>query len=124
MSNETMQATNGDSCNAPSVTEDDVERIIESTWYVNGSNMPANVFQPAVPAKHPLCQLTICVLVLKNGFTVVGQSACASPDKFDAVKGRWLARKDAVRQVWPLMGYMLRNQLAREEEIARRTECA
>lgn len=59
-----------------------------------------------------LACLTICVLVLKNGFTVVGKSACASPDNFDAELGRKIAREDARRQIWALEGYSLRSKLA------------
>ncbi|MOA09779.1 hypothetical protein D3C78_1296330 [compost metagenome] len=55
--------------------------------------------------------LTFCVLVLKNGFTVIGESACASPDNFDAEIGRKIARQNAVAKVWPLMGYELRSKL-------------
>lgn len=57
--------------------------------------------------------LTFCVLVLRNGFTVHGVSACASPENFDAEIGRKIARANAVQQIWPLMGYELRTQLAR-----------
>lgn len=56
--------------------------------------------------------LTLCVLVMRNGFTVVGKSAVASPDNFNAAKGREIARADAVRQVWPLLGFQLRTALA------------
>ena len=56
--------------------------------------------------------LTLCVLVMRNGFTVVGKSACASPENFNADIGRRLAREDAVRQLWPLLGYELRTKLA------------
>lgn len=56
--------------------------------------------------------LTICVLVLKNGFTVVGKSACASPENFDPELGRKIARDDARNQIWALEGYRLRSYLA------------
>lgn len=59
--------------------------------------------------------LTICMLVLRNGFTIIGKSAPASPANFDAELGRKLAYEDAVRQVWPLMGYELRERLHRAE---------
>ena len=55
--------------------------------------------------------LTFCVLVLRNGFTVTGESACASPENFDAEIERKIARQNAVAKVWPLMGYQLRQQL-------------
>ena len=56
--------------------------------------------------------LTFCVLVLRNGFTVTGESACASPENFDAEIGRKIARANAVQKIWPLMGYALRTQLS------------
>lgn len=55
--------------------------------------------------------LTFCVLVLRNGFTVTGESACANPENFDAEIGRKIARQNAVQKIWPLMGYQLREQL-------------
>ena len=60
----------------------------------------------------PLSLLTFCVLVLRNGFTVTGESACASPENFDAEVGRKIARQNAVQKIWPLMGYELRTKLA------------
>ena len=62
--------------------------------------------------KPSLNLLTFCVLVLKNGFTVTGESACASPENFDAEIGRNIARQNAVQKIWPLMGYELRSKLS------------
>lgn len=55
--------------------------------------------------------LTFCVLVLRNGFTVTGESACASPENFNAEIGRKVARENAMQKVWPLMGYALKGHL-------------
>lgn len=66
----------------------------------------------ATQPTHPsLSLLTFCVLVLRNGFTVTGESACASPENFDAEIGRKIARQNAVNKIWPLMGYALKQQL-------------
>lgn len=56
--------------------------------------------------------LTICVLTLKNGFTVVGESACAVPGNFKKDVGQRLARGDAEGKVWALMGYELKTKVA------------
>jgi hypothetical protein len=66
---------------------------------------------PVLPA---LSLLTFCVLVLRNGFTVTGESACASPENFNAEIGRKIARQNAVSKIWPLMGYELRSKLAQQ----------
>lgn len=66
---------------------------------------------PEAEAKSSLEVLTVCIIVLRNGFTVIGKSAPASRDNFDRELGRKLARDDAIRQIWPLMGFALRDRL-------------
>lgn len=65
---------------------------------------------------HPQTQphLTICILTLANGFSVLGQSAPADPGNFDSEAGRKFARTNAVGKMWPLEGYLLRERLASE----------
>ena len=60
----------------------------------------------------PLNLLTFCVIQLANGFTVTGESACASPENFDAQIGQNIAYENAKQKIWPLMGYELRSHLA------------
>jgi hypothetical protein len=55
--------------------------------------------------------LTLCVLVLKNGYTVTGESACASPENFNAELGQRIAREHAKQKIWQLEGYLLRQRL-------------
>lgn len=63
--------------------------------------------------------LTICVLTLTNGWTILGKSACADPLNFNPDLGRRLARTDAVNQIWPLMGFELRSRVHQKEEMER-----
>jgi hypothetical protein len=56
--------------------------------------------------------LTVCVLELANGFTVTGESACASPANYNEELGNSIARKQAEQKIWALEGYVLRNKLA------------
>ena len=60
-------------------------------------------------------QLTFCVIQLRNGFTVTGESACASPENFDAEIGRNIARDNAIQKIWPLLGYELKSKLAEQK---------
>ncbi len=60
----------------------------------------------------PGTQLTVCMLTLKNGYTVTGESACASPENFDAELGRKIARRNAETKIWSLEGYLLRQRLS------------
>ena len=107
---------------APRVTPADIEAEIASEHYFTAADgyRSAPCFDPngqpadCLPPPAPLELLTFCVLTLRNGFTVTGESACASPENFDAEIGRRIARENAVQKVWPLMGYELRSKLAEQ----------
>ncbi len=105
---------------APRVSQADLEANIAHEYYftaeegVRGSQIGATGPTPGLVA--PLALLTICVLVLRNGFTVTGVSAPASPENFNAELGRKWARENAARQLWPLMGYALREKLSQMDE--------
>lgn len=61
--------------------------------------------------------LTISAIKVVNGFTVIGESACASPENFDAEIGAKLAREDAKKKIWPLEGYLLKSKLWHDLQI-------
>ncbi len=105
--------------NGPRVTPQAVKDEIVSEWYINGATgVVPDDFQPPVSHDSPLNLLTICVLQLRNGYTVHGVSACASPENFNAEIGRRIARENAEREIWPLLGFRLRDQLAYANFVA------
>ena len=55
--------------------------------------------------------LTVCVMTTKNGFTIVGKSACADPANYNQEIGEKVAYQDAFSQLWPLEGYLLRERI-------------
>lgn len=81
---------------APRVTPDRIEEVIADEAY--------HVFDGS--------QLTVCCLTLKNGFTVTGESACASPENFNAELGQKIARQKAKDKIWALEGYLLKQKLS------------
>ena len=102
---------------APRVTPADIQANISSEYYftaAEGIQAAAHCNESAVLCgiEGSLRLLTFCVLVLRNGFTVTGESACASPENFDAELGRKIARQNAAAKIWPLMGYELRSKLS------------
>lgn len=100
---------------APRVTPADIEATISSEWYFTAADGAHERFcnlKGDSPWGTQLELLTFCVLVLKNGFTVTGESACASPENFDAELGRKIARQNAVNKMWPLLGYALKERLS------------
>jgi hypothetical protein len=92
---------------APRITPSDLEANIACQYFFT-----ADTATKDCPQHDSLKLLTFCVLVLNNGFTVTGESACASPENFDSEVGRKIARQNAINKVWPLMGYELRSKLA------------
>ena len=101
---------------APRVTPADIEANIKECHYFTALDGVDGHFRGGPEAQacdgQALGLLTFCVLVLRNGFTVTGESACASPENFNAEIGRKIARENAVQKIWPLMGYELRSKLA------------
>lgn len=116
---------------APRVTPQDIEDNIVSEYYFTAEDGVAGAvgaeLYPAtedeigtmkevevIHVDPTLGLLTFCVLILRNGFTVTGESACASPENFDAEIGRKIARQNAVQKIWPLMGYALKQELCEQ----------
>jgi len=99
---------------APRITPADIEANISSEHYFTAYDGAkyARITRDEPLDDESLKLLTFCVLVLRNGFTITGESACASPENFDAEIGRKIARQNAVQKIWPLMGYELRSKLA------------
>jgi Phage protein (N4 Gp49/phage Sf6 gene 66) family len=60
----------------------------------------------------PGTTVTVCLLTLRNGFHVTGESACISPENFDVEIGRKVARDKARNKIWDLEGYALKTKLA------------
>lgn len=95
--------------NAPRLNPQHIDDQIVGEYWVRASDAFAVSGAPPMDA---LKCLTICVLVLKNGFMVTGESACASPANFDAEIGRKIARDNARNKIWALEGYLLKSKLA------------
>lgn len=98
---------------APRVTPADIAANIAGEHYFTAADAVAGGIVAGYKYPGPLDLLTFCVLVLRNGFTVTGESACASPENFDEAIGRKIARENAEAKIWPLMGYELKSELAR-----------
>lgn len=80
---------------APRLTPADIEAVIVG-----------EVFH-----RHEGTTLTTCILTLRNGFQVTGESACASPENFSEAVGNKVARENAFAKVWTLEGYLLKERL-------------
>lgn len=91
---------------APRLTPEHVRRTIVAEYVGRASDL----FHDS-PTHESLQCLTIGICVLENGFTVLGTSACASPENFDAEIGNKIALDNAREKIWALEGYLLRQRL-------------
>jgi hypothetical protein len=114
---------------AARVTPEEIENVIYSEHYFTAAHgvegacanlqlwqtfKDVDTLQGERAPESPLDLLTFCVLVLRNGFSVTGESACASRQNFDAEIGRKIARQNAVAKIWPLQGYLLKERMREE----------
>lgn len=81
--------------NAPRITPEMVDAAIKNASYT--------VFSDT--------QLTVCCITLQNGFTVTGESACASPENFDKTIGEEISFRNARDKIWAFEGYLLKQKL-------------
>lgn len=131
MQNPIEQEIQAKGLTAPRITPDAAEaNVIDELYftaldgYAGTQPGTADDYRYGRINSHVFGLLTFCVLVLKNGFTVTGESACASPENFDAEIGRKIARQNAFQKIWPLMGYELRSKLALKGCCGHDSDCA
>lgn len=101
--------------NTPASDEQAIEQRIQAAGLNAPRITPAHIdSQIAREDFHvfPGTTVTVCLLELKNGFCVVGESAAASPENFNEQIGRDIAKRNARDKIWSLEGYLLRSTLA------------
>jgi len=87
--------------NGPRITLAQIEsKIVKELYYV-----------------FPSTEMTVCCIVLENGFSVSGESACASPENFDRELGEDLAKDKAIQKIWALEAYLLKERMAEDCQI-------
>lgn len=121
---DSAEALSAKGATAPRVSLESLKGKVSDCYFVNaGEAVEARgtdsegvaLDDHETPDGGPLFLLTLCFLVLHNGWTVLGKSAPVSAENFDAAKGRTFAFEDALRQLWPLEGYRLRDELHQQE---------
>ncbi len=74
-----------------------MKRRVASVEYINPSSIPHG---------------TIALVKLVNGYVLQGWSAPADPANFDAERGKEFAYEDAMRKLWPLEAYVMRDYMS------------
>lgn len=96
----------------------DLDNEVHSVYYLNGREAVETMFPATANAdeRRALSCLTLCLVVCKNGFVLVGKSAAADPQNYNEEMGKKAACEDAMKQLWPLLGYQMRTKLAQDSE--------
>lgn len=68
------------------------------------------------PDRHP--HMTLAIITMQNGFIFVGKATPADPTNFDEALGKKFAYEDAIRQIWPMEAYLLREKMACQDQTS------
>ena len=98
------------------VSLDDIKAQIDMVAF---STADALIIQRGVTLKQleQLKVMTICTMLMKNGWVTIGKSAPADPKSYNPELGQKLAYEDCIRQLWPLMGFNLRTKLHNDKAM-------
>lgn len=85
---------------------------------VNQDRLPVKVTVSDIQSKIALTTyqvlegttVTICRILLQNGFSVLGSSACVDPKEFNQALGEKYAYERAFEKIWDLEGYLLKQR--------------
>ena len=106
---------------SPRTDEGAIEAEIQEKGLTAPRLTPAHIDEQIVSAAFhlfPGTTTTVCLLTLRNGFTVTGESACASPENYNVEIGTKIAFTNAREKIWLLEGYLLRDFLhANQEQV-------
>jgi Phage protein (N4 Gp49/phage Sf6 gene 66) family len=94
------------------ITDDQSKEVQKTRFRVSLDSILARIDHEDYehPGRHPT--MTLCILTLDNGFVVIGKSVPADPDNFDQELGKKFAKEDAIRQIWPMEAYLLRERMS------------
>lgn len=98
------------------VTKESIKAKIKSVYYLNAGAALAMMDKIDEADKANLSLVTICIIILENGFKVEGVSACVDPANYNEDIGRECAYENAFNKIWELEGYMLRQSLHEKAE--------
>src|SRR5262245_13931105 len=106
----------GSMTNEPNLTLDEAKAVVatKTAPRVTEDSIKGKIFKVDY-FTHDV--MTVCIITMCNGFSVVGKSAPASRVNFDAEVGKRYAYDDAFKQLWPLEGYLLRERLHEQQAV-------
>lgn len=93
------------------VTDDQAKAVQKTPNRISLDSIKAKIQSEDYFHPESIPHMCVCVMLMENGFAVVGKSAPADADNYDEELGRKFSREDAIRQLWPLEAYSLRDRM-------------
>lgn len=101
----------------PTVTKASIEAKIRGVYFINaGAAIKASDDGYTQRDLEELNLVTICIIILENGFKVEGTSACVDPNLYNEAIGRKEAYNNAFEKIWEKEGYLLKQKLFEENQ--------
>lgn len=106
--------------NTPSLEKGDAiaAEVAKTPWRVSLESMKSQVDTVEYIYPETIPHMTIAIVVLKNGYALQGMSAPADPTNFNEEKGKEFAYEDALRKLWPLEAYVMRDFLSQRIHLS------
>ena len=87
------------------------KHVQKTPWRVDLEKMKARVAEVEYINPKSIPHATVAIVTLNNGYALQGWSAPADPENFNADLGRQYAYEDALRKMWPLEAYVMRDAM-------------
>ena len=99
------------------VTKASIEAKIRGVYFINaGAAIKASDDGYTQRDLEELNLVTICIIILENGFKVEGTSACVDPKIYNEAVGRKEAYNNAFEKIWEKEGYLLKQKMFEENQ--------
>lgn len=86
--------------------------VAKTPWRVSLESMKRRVANVEYIYPESIPHMTIAIVTLDNGYALQGMSAPADPANFNEERGKEFAYEDAMRKMWPLEAYVMRDVLS------------
>lgn len=99
------------------VSKASIEAKIRGAYFINaGAAVQASDQGYNERDLEELKLVTICIIILENGFKVEGTSACVDPSRYNEAIGRKEAYDNAFEKIWEKEGYLLKQKMFEENQ--------
>lgn len=103
--------------NALEQTDERSKAVQKTPWRVSLDGMKKQVLSVEYIYPKSIPHMTIAIILLKNGYALQGMSAPADPANFNEALGQEYAYEDAMKKLWSLEAYVMRDVYSGASEL-------